>query len=89
MFNRHLFNDFIDNVVKIDKSNFSYASNVEDNCIIIVRLLLMSRNYYDFNEYFILTVTDIAHQILLILFPLFSIMYFIYILCTTALFDVV
>ena len=32
MFNRHLFNDFIDNVVKIDKSNFSYASNVEDKC---------------------------------------------------------
>ena len=44
---------------------------------VIVRLLLMSLNYYDFNEYFILTVTDIVHQILLILFPLFSIMYFI------------
>ena len=39
---------------------------------VIVRLLLMSRNYYDFNEYFILTVTDIVHQILL-----FPIMYFI------------
>ena len=56
---------------------------------VTVRLLLMSRNYYDFNEYFILTVTDIVHQILLILFPLFSIMYFIYIRCTTALFGVV
>ena len=58
---------------------------------VIVRLLLMSRNYYDFNEYFILTVTDIVHQILLnfvsfILDYVFHFTYCVRQLCST-LFD--
>ena len=32
MFSWYLFNVFIDKVVRMDKSNFSYLSNVEDEC---------------------------------------------------------
>ena len=87
MFSWYLFNVFIDKVVRMDKYNFSYFSNVEEECYYLsafwchVTITIL-------NEYVTLT-SGIVHQIFPILFSFILDYVQFHLYCTTVLFGVV